>query len=106
ELGIVTYAPKTNLLKLVCVRGGTPDVTGVTEEEAPVTHAVFYPNPTTGIVKMDASVLKATIYTMEGLLLATIERASQFSMWDYPSGAYLVVYSTESATSTTVLMKQ
>jgi hypothetical protein len=76
ELGIVTYAPKTNILKLVCVRGGIPDVTSVTDQDVRETlHALFYPNPTTGLVTIDASVRKATIYTMDGQLLTTIDNA-------------------------------
>ncbi|MFN4985790.1 MAG: T9SS type A sorting domain-containing protein, partial [Ignavibacteria bacterium] len=106
ELGIVTYAPKTNLLKLVCVRGGTPDVTGVTEEEAPVTHAVFYPNPTTGIVTIDARVQRASLYTMDGQLVQMVESTSQFSLWEQPAGAYIIVYTTELGVSSTVIIKQ
>ena len=57
ELGVVTYAPKTNLLKLVCVRGGVPDVTSITGEDvSELPHVLFYPNPTTGIVTIDAAV--------------------------------------------------
>lgn len=107
ELGIITYAPKTNLLKLVCVRGGIPDVTGVADEElTELPHALFYPNPTTGIVKVDASVRKASMYTMDGQLISTIENSAQFSMWEYPSGAYFVLYTTDLGTSSTVIVKQ
>lgn len=107
ELGIVTYAPKTALLKLVCVRGGIPDVTSVTDQEVDeIPPVLFYPNPTTGILKIDSSVRKATIYTMDGQLVTTINNAQQFSMWDYPSGAYVVLYNTDLGISSTVIIKQ
>lgn len=107
ELGVVTYAPKTNVLKLVCVRGGVTDVTGIDDENSPVSsNTLFYPNPTTGMVTVDGSVIKMSIYTLQGQLLASYSGTAQFSLWEYPSGAYLVVYSTELATSTTVIVKQ
>lgn len=107
ELGVVTYAPKTNLLKLVCVRGGITDVTGVDDEGSPSSsNVLFYPNPTTGVITVDSSVNKMSIYTLEGRLLASYSNTAQFSLAEYPSGAYLVVYSTELATSTTMIVKQ
>lgn len=107
ELGVVTYAPKTNLLKLICVRGGTTDVTGVDDDDSSVSsNVLFYPNPTTGAITVDGFVVKMSIYTLEGQLLESYGTTAQFSLVEYPSGAYLIVYSTETATSTTVIVKQ
>jgi hypothetical protein len=102
ELGVITYAEKATKQRLICVRGGIPDVTSIDGEFTPA-EALLYPNPTQGLVTLRNPAKRVDIYTSAGQLIKSAVDAQSFSIIDAAPGIYIAVITDNSTNITTTL---
>lgn len=88
DLGIVTYDKKNLKMKLMCVRGGTPDVTSVEEDDSSLSIVGLYPNPTNGLVTLPAGTKHIDIFSATGMRVYSSDNTSSIDVSSLSIGSY------------------
>lgn len=91
DLGVITYDKKNLKMKLLCVRGGSPDVTSVDDEEQQPELAL-YPNPASGLVTLPIGTVRATLYDVTGAAVLTSAHAQNIDVSWLAAGSYYCVH--------------
>lgn len=105
EFGIVSYAEKTTLNAVLCVRGGTPDVTSVDDEEYEG-GLVVYPNPTTGLLQLSMTVSNVRVFSLHGTEVLSSSYCSVIDLSMLAPGVYMLdVIVVDGGRQTTMILK-
>ena len=88
DLGVITYDKKTLKLKLMCVRGGVPDVTAVEDDTPHLDGGPLYPNPTSGMVTLPLGTIRTDVYDLTGTLVFSTAETSSINLSFLPIGSY------------------
>ncbi|MBS1562008.1 MAG: DUF1566 domain-containing protein [Bacteroidetes bacterium] len=103
ELGIVTYAPKTELHTVLCVRGGDTTPTSVDDEQLSRS-AAFYPNPTTGTLSLGFQAVSVRVVNLTGEEVLVTSVCSTIDMSGLAPGTYVVLTTDDLGTSRSSLV--
>jgi hypothetical protein len=103
DLGVITYDKKNLKLKLLCVRGGSPDVTSVDDERGDAEMMTVYPNPTSGRITFSQPVVRAELFDALGTRVL-VGLGTDMDVSSLPKGSYYCKLIDDRRRSATVMI--
>ena len=106
ELGVITYADKTQNLAVLLVRGGDDVVNSVLDSSTEPIITALYPNPSVGDVFLRSTAQEVVLYTTSGAIAARFTNTSHINVASLSSGIYFarILYQ-DGTVSSTLLVK-
>ncbi|MEY3385200.1 MAG: hypothetical protein RIR53_11 [Bacteroidota bacterium] len=103
DLGVITYDKKNLKLKLLCVRGGSPDVTSVDDQRGDAEMMTVYPNPTSGRITFSQPVVRAELFDALGTRVL-VGLGTDMDVSSLPKGSYYCQLIDDRGRSATVMI--